>query len=51
MASPCQPPIPPPFGYLCENEVGDPVVDEAVTVDGIRVVQGPLRFCGTGEQV
>ena len=51
MASPCGPLPGPPFGYLCEDELGDPVLDDLVTVDGVPAVQGPIKFCGTGEQV
>jgi hypothetical protein len=51
MASPCGPLPGPPFGYLCEDELGDPVLDDLVTVGGTPAVQGPLRFCGTNERV
>lgn len=51
MASPCGPLPGPPFGYLCEDELGDPVLDDLVRVDGTPAVQGPIKFCGTNEQV
>lgn len=51
MASPCGPLPGPPFGYLCEDELGGPVVEDLVSVGGVPVVQGPIKFCGTDEQV
>lgn len=50
MATPCAPPPGPLFGYLCEED-GQPVVEPANTVGGVKVVQGPLVACGTGEQL
>lgn len=49
--APCGPPPGPLFGYLCEDELGNPTVETARTVDGTKVVQGPLVACGTGEQL
>jgi hypothetical protein len=51
MASPCAPLPGPPFEYLCEDGTGAPTTSPAMTVGGVRVAQGPLVFCGTGERV